>query len=207
MAQKIRLNERQLRNIIEKSVRNMLSENFGQDIGGHHYTYEILDNAQQAQKWERPTAPGAWCITYGRHFDFYTSRYKGHFVVLIQDGWQQIQRPQDPTQEEGWTPEKPHDAYGNSLIVVMQSNTSPEIILACSRWNHGRNNNERCEGDHAYTQQELEQITGLNFNEIYNDWKQNHAKQVRRARMNEAKLDKIIRQSIKKVLKEGTGKK
>ena len=186
---KITLNEAQFSNlltkIISESVKKILKEGYLQQNSPAKYTYEILDSVEDAKKWYKPTSPGAWCNTYARqHFDSYTKRYNGHFVVIIQDGWENIQRPKDPSMEANWTPEKPHDAYGNSLIMMLQSNTSPEPIIISSRWNHGYDKLTRCEGDRAYTPQELVKITGINLEAIYNDWRQNHKIKKRRPKNN-----------------------
>jgi hypothetical protein len=127
------------------------------------------------QKYERPTAPGSWCITYGQnHYNYYVKHLGIHYVIFRQNGWEDIPRPTDPLNEPGFTTEKPHDKYGNSLIALLQSNKSPEPIYITSRWNHGRE--VSCEADHAYTKEEFEQITGVtddDLKRIYDIWKQN----------------------------------
>lgn len=203
----ISINENNLKNIISNSIKTVLKENNLMPNTGGKYTYEILDSFEDAQKWFKPTSPGAWCNTYGKyHFDSYIRKFKGHYVVFIQDGWQNIKRPKDPRNEEGWSPEKPQDAYGNSLIIIVQSDKSPEPVITCSRWNHGTDDITRCEADHAYTKEELERITGISLEKVYIDWKKNHKvlnkKPTTRSimRINENKLNKIIKSTINDIL-------
>jgi hypothetical protein len=145
---------------------------------GNGYTFEIMYSQADCQKYERPTAPGSWCITYGKHhYDSYIRMLDIHYVIFRQNGWENIPRPSEPLQEPGFTVEKPHDKYGNSLIAVLQSNTSPNPIYITSRWNHGYGT--RCEADHAYTKEEFEEITGVtddDLRRIYNIWQKNKDK-------------------------------
>lgn len=140
---------------------------------GNGYTFEIMYSQSDCQKYERPTAPGSWCITYGQsHYESYIRRLNIHYVIFRMDGWENIERPEDPTKEPNWTCEKPHDTYGNSLIALLQSNTSPEPVYITSRWNHGYGK-YRCEADYAYTKEEFQQITGVtddDLKRIYMIW-------------------------------------
>ena len=149
---------------------------------GNGYTFEIMYSQADCQKYERPTAPGSWCITYGKsHYDGYIRRLNIHYVIFRQNGWEDIKRPKDPLSEPGFTKEKPHDAYGNSLIAVLQSNTSPEPVYITSRWNHGRE--VTCEADHAYTKEEFQQITGVtdeDLKRIYDIWQTDRNKKTNR---------------------------
>lgn len=142
-------------------------------VVGNGYTFEIMYSQADCQKYERPTAPGSWCITYGvNHYNMYVKRLGIHYVIFRMDGWENVKRPSDPRNEPGWTQYKPHDLYGNSLIAVLQSNTSPEPVYITSRWNHGYE--VHCEADHAYTKEEFEQITGVtddDLKRIYDIWK------------------------------------
>jgi len=142
---------------------------------GKNYTFEIMYSQADCQKYERPTAPGSWCITYGEgHYNYYVRHLGIHYVIFRQNGWENIERPKDPLSSPGFTRAKPHDAYGNSLIALLQSNKSPEPVYITSRWNHGRE--VSCEADHAYTKEEFQQITGVtddDLKRIYDIWKAN----------------------------------
>ena len=140
---------------------------------GNGYTYEILYTFGDATKYNKPTAPGAWCITYGeQHFNSYQKNYGGHFIIFAKDGFNEIPRQKG----RNWTPAKPQDEFGNSLIAVLQSNTDPQNLpLITSRWNHGTfEDNSRCEADHAYTKQEFLKIIGDDgtvLNRCFEQWK------------------------------------
>lgn len=126
---------------------------------GKKYTYEILYNYEDARKYNRATEPGAWCITYGQqHFNSYISRLGIHYVVFKINGYENVPRKVG----KGFTKQKPHDQYGNSLICVLQSNRTPEPIYITSRWNHGSYNDgtSGTEADHAYTTEEFLNVIG-----------------------------------------------
>ena len=143
---------------------------------GNNYTFEIMYSFEDCQKYERPTAPGSWCITYGEgHYNYYKRALGIHYVIFRMNGWEDVQRPEDPRNDPNWSSEKPHDLYGNSLIALLQSNSNPEPVYITSRWNHGANGIS-CEADHAYTKEEFQQITGVtddDLNRIYKIWKEN----------------------------------
>ena len=138
---------------------------------GNGYTFDILYSYGDATKYNRWTQPGAWCITYGTsHDNGYIRRLNIHYVIFLKNGYQEIERPRTPG--PGFTQEKPHDEYGNSMIAMLQSNESWEPIYITSRWNHGAGN-VYCEADHAYTLEEFTQITGVtpeDLKRIYDIW-------------------------------------
>ena len=142
---------------------------------GKNYTYEILYSYEDARKYNKATEPGAWCITYGKqHYDGYVKRLKIHYVVFAQKGYESIPRKVGT----GFTKRKPHDAYGNSLICVLQSNTSAKPIYITSRWNHGStyDGTQGTEADHAYTTEEFLQTVGCDASVLeraFEQWKSN----------------------------------
>ena len=144
---------------------------------GNGYTFDILYSYNDATKYNVWTQPGAWCITYGTsHYNGYIRRLGIHYVIFLKDGYQQIQRPRTPG--PGFTQQKPHDEYGNSMIAVLQSNDSWEPIYITSRWNHGAGG-IYCEADHAYTTEEFCDITGVtkeDLERIYNIWQRERGK-------------------------------
>ena len=156
---------------------------------GNGYTFDILYSYNDATKYNQATSPGAWCITYGQqHFKYYTNHYMGHFVVFRKNGWENIPRKKG----QGWTPLKPQDEYGCSLIAYLQSNDSPDAKLITSRWNHGYGY-DSCEADHAFSQQEFMAKTGVTEAELKNIfelWKETRRKrtgnEVRNAEKKEA---------------------
>lgn len=141
---------------------------------GNGYTYEILYSYNDAKKYKQYTEPGAWCITYGKqHYDGYVKRLKIHYVVFAQNGFEDIPRKPGP----GFTKRKPHDAYGNSLICVLQSNSSPKPVYITSRWNHGSyDGTAGTEADHAYTPEEFLKVIGADesvLQRAFEQWKAN----------------------------------
>lgn len=159
---------------------------------GSNYTYEILYSYDDAKKYNKATEPGAWCITYGKaHYDGYVRRLGIHYVIFAQNGYENIPRKTTA----GFTKNKPHDAYGNSLIAVLQSNKSPEPIFITSRWNHGSavDGTYGTEADHAYTKEEFLNVIGCDESVLvraYEQWKENkpQAQNVNRKELNAQKL-------------------
>ena len=152
---------------IQKKIDNLNRDN----NVGNGYTYEILYSYSDARKYNSATEPGAWCITYGEHhYSYYVNSLHIHYVIFAKKGYEKIPRKKT----EGWTPEKPQDEYGNSLIALLQSNKDWRPIYITSRWNHGsESDNSSCEADHAYTTEEFFKKTGVtaeDLKRIYEIW-------------------------------------
>lgn len=140
---------------------------------GRKYSYEILYSFEDAKKYKQYTEPGAWCITYGKqHYDGYIKRLKIHYVIFKRNGFENIPRKKG----KNWTKMKPQDEYGNSLIAVLQSNSTGEPVYITSRWNHGSpSDNSQCEADHAYTKEEFFAVTGCDdatLQRAFEQWKE-----------------------------------
>ena len=156
------------------------------------YTYDILYSYEDAKKYNSYTEPGAWCITYGKqHYDAYVRRLGIHYVVFRQNGFENVPRKVG----DGFSKNKPHDAYGNSLICVLQSNSCPEPIYITSRWNHGtyKDNTQGTEADHAYTKEEFLKVVGCGddvLSRAFEEWKEKKTKKssVDRKEVNAEKL-------------------
>ena len=153
------------------------NENDGLDRNdrvGQNYSYEIIYSFKQATKYNQYTDPGAWCITYAKqHYDSYIKMLNIHYVIFKQDGFENVKREYGPE----WTPQKPQDEYGCSLIAVLQSNKNGEPIYITSRWNHGYE--KHCEADHAFTKEEFFAKTGVNDDDlqrIFTIWKKDAPK-------------------------------
>lgn len=145
---------------------------------GKSYTYDILYSFEDAKKYYKYTEPGAWCITYGKqHYDGYIRNLGIHYVIFLMNGYEKVPRRIG----DGFTKDKPHDLYGNSMIAVLQSNSSPEPVYITSRWNHGSgiDNTQGTEADHAYTKEEFLDVIGCDESVLmrcYEQWKRNKAK-------------------------------
>lgn len=153
---------------IQKKIDNLDRSN----RVGNGYTFDILYSYSDARKYNEATEPGAWCITYGEHhYSYYRNALNIHYVIFAKDGYERIPR----RKTEGWSVEKPQDAYGNSLIALLQSNNDWKPVYITSRWNHGSyEDDSRCEADHAYTTEEFMRITGVSADDlqrIYEIWK------------------------------------
>lgn len=138
-----------------KKDTKQVSEDYS---AGSNYDYEILYSYDDARKYEAPTHPGSWCITYGeQHYNGYVRRLGIHYVIFRKKGWENVPRQKG----ENWTSAKPQDEYGNSLIALLQSNTTGEPVYITSRWNHGSYvDDSHCEADHAYTKEEFLNVIG-----------------------------------------------
>lgn len=138
---------------------------------GNGYTFDIIYSYNDATKYNEYTSPGAWCITYGmNHYRYYMDRLNIHYVIFLKDGYQNIPRETGP----GFTKQKPHDEYGNSMIAFLQKNNSWEPTYITSRWNHGYGNTSGTEADYAYNLEEFCNITGVtpkDLERIYKIWK------------------------------------
>ena len=138
---------------------------------GNSYTFDIIYSYNDATKYYRPTQPGAWCITYGQnHYNYYKNHLGIHYVIFKKDGWENVPRQKGPD----WTPQKPQDEYGCSLIALLQSDNNGEPVYITSRWNHGSEPGTHCEADHAFTKEEFFAKTGVNdadLQRIFAIWK------------------------------------
>lgn len=157
--------------VTKKKVKETPSIDNNPNVG-NGYTFDILYSYEDATKYSEYTRPGAWCITYGLgHYNGYIKRLGIHYVIFRKNGFENVQRPNMPVNKN-----KPHDEYGNSLIAVLQSNTSWEPVFITSRWNHGYGESSGTEADHAYTTEEFCRITGVSKDDlqrIYELWKAN----------------------------------
>ena len=182
---------------MEKAGKAQEEQGAGNDapeLNGN-YRYEILYNFEDATKFKEWTDPGAWCITYGKqHFDSYARSLGIHYVVFMSDGYKDVRREVG----EGFTKKKPHDQYGNSLICLLQSNSSPEPVYITSRWNHGSlaDGTYGTEADHAYTKEEFLKVIGADestLQAIYDTWLANKDRKTSRKQQN-ARKTSVIRQ-------------
>lgn len=147
---------------------------------GNGYTYEIIYSHEQASKYMNYTAPGSWCITYSntnQYFNMYQRVHNVHYVFFFKNGFQNVKREKGP----GFTRNKPHDEYGNSMIAYLQSNDNWTAPIITSRWNHGSSvdGTAPIEADDAYSVQEFINITGVSeadLQRIYNEWKEGKGK-------------------------------
>lgn len=168
---------------------------------GNGYTYDILYSYNQGTKYERYTAPGSWCITYGEHhYNYYIKNLGGiHYVIFLKNGYQKIERKVGP----GYTRRKPHDKYGNSMIALLQKNNSWEPTYITSRWNHGSSSDgtEGTEADHAYTLEEFVNITGVSVDDLKRIWQEwNENKTVAHRELDPRKAE--LREEKKQVLRK-----
>ena len=145
---------------------------------GNGYTFKILYNYHDGTCFERLTAPGSWCITYGQnHYRYYMRHLNIHYVIFLKNGYENVERRVGP----GFTKRKPHDEYGNSMIALLQSNEDGRPIYITSRWNHGHYSDDTngTEADHAYTPEEFYRITGVtpeDLQRIFHVWEENKGK-------------------------------
>jgi hypothetical protein len=174
---------------------------------GNGYTFEILYHYEDARKYRPYTEPGAWCITYGeQHYNRYVKKLGIHYVIFKKNGFENIPRRKGVN----FTPEKPQDEYGSSLIAVLQKNSSWEPSYITSRWNHGSaEDNSFCEADHAFTTEDFIRVTGVSqedLQRIFNIWKRDrevtdkqisvNRKELNRKRLNTLRIFKYAQMRI-----------
>ena len=195
--------EAELVNYVDEPEDNGVEEadNLNRDPNvGNDYTFDILYNFHDGNKYEQPTSPGSWCITYRKDmWDMYknrAARYNGvHYVVFTKRGYENIERPS--TIQPGFTREKPHDEYGNSMICYLQRNDSWLPTIITSRWNHNGPGGVSCEADNAYTVPEFCQITGVSeedLKRIYEIWLKDNVKY---ATDNDVNPENVSKQELK----------
>ena len=151
---------------------------------GNGYTFDIIYSQNDAKKYYKPTQPGAWCITYAtQHYNYYKNHLGIHYVIFKKDGWEGVPRQKGPD----WTPRKPQDEYGCSLIALLQSNSNGEPVYITSRWNHGWEPGTSCEADHAFTKEEFFAKTGVNdadLQRIFTIWQKDKSAHASRGGQN-----------------------
>ena len=155
---------------------------------GNGYTFDIIYSQDDATKYYKPTQPGAWCITYAKqHYNYYKNHLGIHYVIFKKNGWENVPRQKGPD----WTPRKPQDEYGCSLIALLQSNSNGEPVYITSRWNHGWESGTACEADHAFTKEEFFAKTGVNdadLQRIFTIWQKDKSARAPRDGQNAKKL-------------------
>jgi len=162
---------------IEAEISNESDETpaEGRNRLGNGYTYKIIRNFNEASEYCALTSPGAWCITRQPNwFNDYKRNYGIHYIFFLKDGYETLNRADFPG--EGYTKQKPHDEYGNSMIAMLQRNDNWQPKIITSRWNHGDRSDgtQGTEADHAYTTGEFCQITGIteeDLKRIYEEWR------------------------------------
>ena len=165
---------------IEKEIGNDESAEEVKNRIGNGYTFKIIYTFNQAKNYCALTAPGSWCITRQPNwFRDYINSFNIHYIFFLKDGYQSLNRKDFPG--PGYTKQKPHDEYGNSMIAMLQRNDSWEPKIITSRWNHGDTSDgtEGTEADRAYTLDEFCQITGVteeDLQRIYQMWQNNEGK-------------------------------
>lgn len=176
------------------------------DVNGD-YSYEILYSFDDAKKYKQYTDPGAWCITYAKqHYDYYAKTLNIHYVIFKKAGFENIPRKKGPN----WSKRKPQDEYGNSLIALLQSNSTGEPVYITSRWNHGTaSDGTSCEADHAYTKEEFFKVTGCDdsvLQRIFAQWKSgSNGGAASRKELNAKKVDALRTFKYAQMLINGGG--
>lgn len=121
-----------------------------------NYTFEIIYEHKQLEKYGPYTTPGQWCITQSgndHYFNYYTKQNNTHFVIFARNGWEKENR------EVGQT--YPIDSYGTSLLAVQLRNNNGSYFGCTTRWNHGNYDSPHINNaDFAVSFDEFKKITG-----------------------------------------------
>lgn len=95
-----------------------------------------------------------WCVThYPNMYNSYTNNGIGLFYFCLKNGFENIPK------EKGEN--APLDEYGLSMIAVSVDEDGEPNTITC-RWNHDMDGN-----DHIMTKDELEELLGVNFYEVF----------------------------------------
>lgn len=137
------------------------------DLGD--YSFEIIYQHKDAEKYGPYTQPGQWCITMAGN-DYWYNRYtqdkKTFFVVFKRKGWENEKRAVG----EGY----PCDMYGTSLMAVQLKQADGRFHCCTTRWNHGKYDSPNIpNADFAVPKGFFMQTTGCDeskLKEIHAEW-------------------------------------
>lgn len=132
-------------------------ERLAQQTFTNNDDYEIVrvDTFEDTSKYNQYCYPNdQWCITkYPSMLDSYTNGGIGQFYFCLRKGFENM----EPVQGEGC----PKDEYGLSMIAVCVDGNGRLKNSTC-RWNHSNGGN-----DNLFTTDEISQLIGRNFYEVF----------------------------------------
>ena len=132
-------------------------ERLAQQTFTNNDDYEIVrvDTFEDTSKYNQYCYPeDQWCITkYPSMLDSYTNDGIGQFYFCLRKGFENM----EPVQGEGC----PKDEYGLSMIAVCVDGNGRLKNSTC-RWNHSNGGNDK-----LFTTDEISQLIGRNFYEVF----------------------------------------
>lgn len=94
------------------------------------YTYEIIYNFGDVEKYAKPNAPTSWCISTGEgNLRHYMRANNSFFVIFTKNGWKDVPRVKGKSY--------PLDEFGLSAMAMQLSKEDGHIVGGTTRWNHG----------------------------------------------------------------------
>lgn len=137
------------------------------DLG--NYSFEIMYQHKDAEKYGPYTQPGQWCITQPSndyYFNYYTRNNNTFFVIFKRKGWE--------TEKRQVGKNYPLDSYGTSLLAAQIKQADGRFYCCTTRWNHGNHDSPNIpDADFAVSRDYFMQITGCDANklkEIQAEW-------------------------------------
>lgn len=141
----------------EQSKKNSYSK---QHVKNDDYTIVRIPDFETASKYSEYTS---WCVTHSNNMYLnYTNDGRGLFYFCLKNGFENVPRK---TGENA-----PLDEYGLSMIAVSVDEEGEPNTITC-RWNHDMEGN-----DHIMSKDELEDLLGVNFYEVFKPYSKEELK-------------------------------
>ena len=141
----------------EQSKKNSYSK---QRVKNNDYTIVKIPNFKTASKYGKYTS---WCVTHSNNMYMnYTNDGSGLFYFCLKNGFETVPK------EKGEN--APLDEYGLSMIAVSVNEDGEPNTITC-RWNHDMEGN-----DHIMSKDELEDLLGVNFYDVFKPYSKEELK-------------------------------
>ena len=132
----------------ELSRKNSYSK---RHVRNSEYDIVRIPDFEEASKYGKYTS---WCVTHDKNmYNSYTKNGIGLFYFCLKNGFENVRKIKGEN--------APLDEYGLSMIAVSVDEDG-EVNTITSRWNHDMEGN-----DHIMSKDELEDLLGINFYEVF----------------------------------------
>ena len=141
----------------EQSKKNSYSK---QHVKNNDYTIVKIPDFKTASKYGEYTS---WCVTHSNNMYMnYTNNGSGLFYFCLKHGFENVPKEQGEN--------APLDEYGLSMIAVSVDEEGEPNTITC-RWNHDMEGN-----DHIMSKDELEDLLGVNFYDVFKPYSKEELK-------------------------------